>query len=387
MDAKLAARLKTICANVNKEVPGAGATWLANTDKFDFNRFSSQIPSLDEVLGGGWPLGKIVEIFGAPSTGKTTLCYHAISEFQRSFPSEPIAWIDSEASIDPPYAQKIGVDIEPLIIQTPDTGEQAFNTIRHLLKNGVKMIVVDSVAALVPEAERAKAFGEKTMGEAARLMSIALKQLTMDVFNAGAILMFTNQTRDKIGVMYGEKSTTPGGKALGFYASIRLELRPLGFEKEGEKVVCTKIKATGKKNKTAAPCKFTEYTITFGLGVDGIVDTLNTAIDYGIVEKAGAWFSYNGAKIGCGKAAALEHFKKGGDTLFGELKAAVDAAKLTGKVIKPIAVAAKVKKPKVATKQDAEESDEMPADDFNEPAGNIGEVVDVDADATEVTSV
>lgn len=375
LDPAYLARLKKICKNVNDSVKGSAMTYLGSKDTVSIKRFSSSVPSLDEALGGGWPFGRLVELYGSESCGKTTLCLHAIAQFQKDFPDEFVAWIDSEASFDAEYAMKLGVDIRPICFSTPDTGEEAVNQIRQLLKDGVKLIVIDSVAALVPAVEREKAFGERTVGETARLMSVSLKQLAVDAYKCDSIMMFTNQVRDKIGVMYGDKTTTPGGRSLRHHCSIRLELRPMGFDKEGEKTVSVKIKATTKKNKTFSPMRVSEYNITFGIGVDAIIDIFNTGVEYGLIEKSGAWYSFEDKKIGQGKAQAVLFMRDNPDE-FEKVKTQIAAIKASGKIpSQTLATTAnklgkKVKMPKLQAadkpREEIEEDGEASGDDSGE---------------------
>ncbi len=350
MDAKKLERLKKISEAVNKVVKNAGVTWLGSTDKVELKRFTTGVSSLDDATGGGWPLGRMVELYGGESTGKTTLCYHAIAEFQKAFPDEFVAWIDSEYSFDHAYSEKMGVDADSILFQQPESGEDAMNVIRHLLAQGVKLIIIDSVAALTPRRELENALGAATVGETARLMSQSLKQFAAEASKQNALLMFTNQQRDKINVSWGEKQTTPGGRALKFYSSIRVELKNMGMEKEGDIPVCLKVKAVCKKNKTFPPMREASYTITFGVGIDSVADVVNEAIAAGIVQKAGSWFSFNGAKIGQGKATALAFMRENSDS-FEEMKKLLQEAKANGKV-------KALKKPKIGPLTTPQNEDE-----------------------------
>lgn len=350
IDAKKLERLKKISESINKTVKNAGVTWLGSTDRVELKRFTSGVPSLDEAMGGGWPLGRIIELYGAESTGKTTVCYHAIAEFQKAFPDDIVAWIDSEYSFDHVYAEKVGVNADEILFQQPDSGEDAMNVIKYLLLQGVKLIIVDSVAALTPRAELEKEIGERTVGETARLMSSGLKQLVAEASKNSALIMFTNQTREKIGVMYGDKTTTPGGKALKFYASIRLELKNMGQEKENDVSVCLKVKAICKKNKTFPPSREALYTITFGVGIDSIADCFNEAVLLNVVQKSGSWFAFNGSRIGQGKATALAYMRDNKDA-GEEMKKLLQEAKASGKV-------KGIKKPKIGPLTTPDEDEE-----------------------------
>lgn len=375
IDPKKLERLKKITAAVNKTVKDAGVTFLGGGERITLKRFTSGIPGLNDALGGGWPIGRLVELYGGESTGKTTLCYHAIAEFQKLFPDEIVAWIDSEHSFEQDYADRVGVKSDEMIFQQPETGEDALEVIKQLILGGVKLIVVDSVAALTPRAEREKQFGDRTMGETARLMSTALKQLAGDASKNDAIIFFTNQTREKIGVMYGDKTTTPGGKALKFYASIRLELRNMGIEKDGDIPVNIKIKALCKKNKTFPPMRTADYTITFGVGVDAVVDVFDSAVKWGVIEKSGAWYAFNGSRLGQGKAASLDCVRNN-STLLEEIKTKYLEVKATGKPLVPVVKG--VKKPKIEPLTPSEE--EPNENDFSSEGGvelNEGDNVEV----------
>jgi recombination protein RecA len=356
MDEKRLERLKKICNQINKQVDKAGIFPLGSTEREELKRFSSGIPSLDEAIGGGWPLGRMVEIFGGESSGKSTLCYHAISEFQKAFPDEDVAYIDSEFSFDAKYAEDVGVNVDQILFQQPETGEDAFNVIDCLFKAGVKMVIVDSVAALTPRVELEKDIGEVSMGTTARLMSQGLKRLAAETSKADGFLMFTNQIRDKIGVIgWGEKTTTSGGKALPFYASIRVKLASMGTEKEGDVAICSKVKAVIKKNKTAPPLREAQFSITYGIGVDSIADLFDTALRLGIVTKAGAWYSYGAQRLGQGRAACLVLFRET-PAMLEKLKQDLLTAKQNTKNVS-------IKKPKIAEDSDSSTETEVESTD------------------------
>jgi recombination protein RecA len=259
------------------------------------------ILSLDIALGiGGLPKGRIAEIFGTEGSGKTTLALHIVAECQKQ--GGTVAFIDAEHALDPSYAQRIGVDTDNLLVSQPDTGEQALEICEMLVKSGsVDLVVIDSVAALVPRAEIDGEMGDVHVGLQARLMSQAMRKLTGSVSKTKAMIVFINQIREKIGVMFGSPLTTTGGRALKFYATIRMDVRRLGSIKQGNDVIGSKIVVKVVKNKIAPPFKNIEGEIIFGLGISRIGDLLDLAVENQIVKKSGAWFSYNDEKLGQGR--------------------------------------------------------------------------------------
>lgn len=264
--------------------------------------------SLDIALGGGLPKGRIIEIYGPESSGKTTLTLHAIAEVQRQ--GGTAAFIDAEHALDPAYAKRIGVDIENLLLSQPDNGEQALEITETLVRsNAVDLIVVDSVAALVPRAEIEGDMGDSHMGLQARLMSQALRKLTGVINKSKATVIFINQIRMKIGVMFGNPETTTGGNALKFYASVRMDIRRIGQIKQGDEVVGNRTRVKVVKNKIAPPFREAEFDIMYNKGISTAGDILDIATARGIVEKAGAWFSYNGEKISQGREAAKTYLE------------------------------------------------------------------------------
>ncbi len=256
--------------------------------------------SLDLALGaGGLPKGRIIEIFGPESSGKTTLALHAVAEAQRR--GGKAAFIDAEHALDPEYAARIGVKIKDLIISQPDNGEEALNILESLVRSGaIAVVVVDSVAALTPKAEIEGEMGQSHVGLQARLMSQALRKLTAIADKSGTIVVFINQTRMKIGVMFGNPETTPGGMALKFYASVRIDIRRIAQIKKGDESTGNRVKAKVVKNKVAPPFKIAEFDIMYGEGISYEVDVLNTAIKYEVVKKNGASFSFGDIKLGVG---------------------------------------------------------------------------------------
>ena len=259
--------------------------------------------SLDLALGGGIPRGRIVEIYGPESSGKTTLTLHAIAEVQKK--GGTAAFIDAEHALDPAYAKRIGVDIENLLLSQPDNGEQALEITETLVRSSaVDLIVVDSVAALVPRAEIEGDMGDPQMGLQARLMSQALRKLTGVISRSKTTVIFINQIRMKIGVMFGNPETTTGGNALKFYASVRMDIRRISQIKAGEAVVGNRTRVKVVKNKIAPPFREAEFDIMYNQGISIAGDVLDLAVNHGLVEKAGAWFSYNGEKVGQGREAS-----------------------------------------------------------------------------------
>lgn len=264
--------------------------------------------SLDLALGGGIPKGRVIEIYGPESSGKTTLTLHAIAEIQKQ--GGTAAFIDAEHALDPAYAKRIGVDVDNLLLSQPDNGEQALEIVETLVRsNAVDLIVVDSVAALVPRAEIEGDMGDSHMGLQARLMSQALRKLTGIISRSKATVIFINQIRMKIGVMFGNPETTTGGNALKFYASVRMDIRRIAQIKQGENVVGNRTRVKVVKNKIAPPFREAEFDIMYNQGISKSGDILDIATARDIVEKSGAWFSYNGEKIAQGREAAKTYLE------------------------------------------------------------------------------
>ena len=266
--------------------------------------------SLDAALGvGGLPRGRVVEIFGPESSGKTTLALHAVAESQKK--GGIAAFIDAEHALDTTYARKLGVNCDDLLVSQPDTGEQALEIADMLIRSGaIDIIVIDSVAALVPRAEIEGEMGDSHMGLQARLMSQALRKLTGTIGKTGTTLIFINQIRMKIGVMFGNPETTTGGNALKFYASIRLDIRRTAAIKEGQDVVGSRTRVRVVKNKLAPPFKEAEFDIMYGEGISLSGDLIDTGVTLGLIEKSGAWYSYGGQRIGQGRQNAKTFFKE-----------------------------------------------------------------------------
>lgn len=265
--------------------------------------------SLDLALGGGYPKGRIIEIYGPESSGKTTLTLHAIAEIQQQ--GGTAAFIDAEHALDPAYAKRLGVDTENLLVSQPDNGEQALEIAETLVRsNAVDLVVVDSVAALTPQAEIDGDMGDSHMGLQARLMSQALRKLTGIINKSKTTVIFINQIRMKIGVMFGNPETTTGGNALKFYASQRIDIRRIGQIKEGENIVGNRTKVKVVKNKIAPPFRVTEFDIMYNQGISKTGDVLDLAVQHGIVGKSGAWFDYADAKIGQGREQTKKYLKE-----------------------------------------------------------------------------
>lgn len=265
--------------------------------------------TLDFALGvGGLPKGRIVEVYGPESSGKTTLALHAIAEAQKQ--GGIAAFVDAEHAFDQMYARKLGIDVKSLLISQPESGEQALSIVETLVRSGaVDIIVIDSVAALVPQAELEGEMGDSQMGLQARLMSQALRKLTGAISKTSCVAVFINQLRDKIGIMYGSPETTTGGKALKFYASVRLDIRKIAQIKDGTEIIGNRTKVKVVKNKVAPPFKSVEFDIVYGKGISKIGELIDLAVEFGIVKKSGAWFSYETERLGQGREAVKTNLK------------------------------------------------------------------------------
>ena len=301
--------LKLAIAQITKQFGDGSIMKLGETPKMDVELLPSGSLSLDLALGGGWPKGRIIEIYGPESSGKTTLALHAIAEIQKQ--GGQAAFIDAEHALDPAYAKKIGVNTADLLISQPDNGEQALEICETLVRsNAVDLIVVDSVAALVPQAEIDGDMGDAQMGLQARLMSQAMRKLTGIISKSRATVIFINQIRMKIGVMFGNPETTTGGNALKFYASVRVDIRRIGQIKEGDNISGNRTKIKVVKNKIAAPFRTAEFDIMYNEGISKAGDVLDLGVTYGVLEKAGAFIKYNGETLGQGREAVKKLFRE-----------------------------------------------------------------------------
>jgi recombination protein RecA len=322
--------LKLAMDKIDKDFGAGSIMILGEKPKRNIKGVSSGSLGLDYALGiGGFPKGRVIEIYGPESSGKTTLAMHLICEAQKI--GGTCAIVDAEHAFDSEYATKLGIDVNKLLISQPDYGEQALEIVDRLVTTGkVNVVVVDSVAALVPKSELEGEMGDSKMGVHARLMSQALRKLTGVVSKTGTIVIFINQLRDKIGVMFGNPETTTGGNALKFYASVRLDIRRISQIKDGDEVIASRVKVKVVKNKVAAPFKNTEFDIRFGEGIDKYGEIVDIASSLDIINKNGSWYSYNGDKLGQGRESVRMLFKDNED-LFQEIK------KLTrDKLFKPL---------------------------------------------------
>lgn len=315
--------LKLAIAQITKQFGDGSIMKLGENHNVNIELIKSGSLSLDLALGGGYPKGRIIEIYGPESSGKTTLALHAIAEVQKT--GGQAAFIDAEHALDPSYAEKIGVQIDNLLISQPDNGEQALEICETLVRsNAVDLIVVDSVAALTPKAEIDGDMGDAQMGLQARLMSQAMRKLTAIISKSKATVIFINQIRMKLGVMFGNPETTTGGNALKFYASVRVDIRRIGQIKNGEDIIGNRTKIKVVKNKIAAPFRTAEFDIMYNEGISKTGDVLDLAVQYGVLDKAGAFLKYNGETIGQGREAVKRLFKENSE-LFAEIEEKVRA--------------------------------------------------------------
>lgn len=315
MNADRGKAIEAALANIEKKFGKGSIMRLGERDVSDVPAISTTSLSLDAAVGvGGVPRGRIVEIYGPESSGKTTLALHIVAEAQKA--GGVAAYIDAEHAMDADYAGKLGVDIDQLLISQPDSGEQALEIAEALVRsNGVDVIVVDSVAALVPRAELDGEMGDSLPGLQARLMSQALRKLTAIVSQSNTCFIFINQIREKIGVMFGNPETTTGGRALKFYSSLRLDIRRIGAIKDGDRVVGNRTKVKVAKNKVAPPFRECEFDIMYGEGISREGDLLDLAVVQRVIEKSGAWFSYKGDRLGQGRENAKQSLKENKELL------------------------------------------------------------------------
>jgi recombination protein RecA len=338
MDANKEKALQAALGQIERQFGKGTVMRMGDREHVAIPAISTGSLGLDVALGiGGLPKGRIVEIYGPESSGKTTLTLQVIAEAQRA--GGNCAFIDAEHALDPIYAEKLGVNVDDLIISQPDTGEQALEVSDMLVRSGaVDVLVVDSVAALTPKAEIEGEMGDHHVGLQARLMSQALRKITGNIKNANCLVIFINQIRMKIGVMFGSPETTTGGNALKFYSSVRLDIRRIGAVKDGDEVTGSETRVKVVKNKVAPPFKQAEFQILYGQGINALGEIIDAGVKLGMVDKAGSWYSYNGDKIGQGKNNVAKFLQENPD-IAKELEGRV-RAELLGTDDKPTEVPA-----------------------------------------------
>jgi len=326
--------LSAALGQIEKQFGKGAIMRLGDNQAHDIEAISTGSLSIDIALGiGGLPCGRVVEIYGPESSGKTTLTLQVIAEAQKK--GKTCAFVDAEHALDPIYAGKLGVNIDDLLVSQPDTGEQALEICDMLVRSGaVDVVIIDSVAALTPKAEIEGEMGDSHVGLQARLMSQALRKLTANIKKSNTLCIFINQIRMKIGVMFGNPETTTGGNALKFYASVRLDIRRIGAVKEGDEVVGNETRVKVVKNKVAPPFKQAEFMIRYGEGISKEAELIDLGVKQKLVDKAGAWYSYNGDRIGQGKANVMNFLKENPD-IANEIEAKIRAELLATKSVKP----------------------------------------------------
>ncbi len=310
MDANKEKALAAALSQIDRQFGKGTVMRMGDKERIAIPSVSTGSLGLDVALGiGGLPKGRIVEIYGPESSGKTTLTLQVIAEAQKK--GGTCAFIDAEHALDPIYAEKLGVNVDDLIVSQPDTGEQALEVADMLVRSGaVDVLVVDSVAALTPKAEIEGEMGDHHVGLQARLMSQALRKITGNIKNANCLAIFINQIRMKIGVMFGNPETTTGGNALKFYSSVRLDIRRIGAVKDGDEVVGSETRVKVVKNKVAPPFKQAEFQILYGTGINRLGEVIDYGVKLGLVDKAGAWYSCDGEKIGQGKQNSIQYLRE-----------------------------------------------------------------------------
>jgi recombination protein RecA len=314
--------LETALSQIEKAYGKGSIMRMGQQESLEIEAISTGSIGLDLALGiGGLPKGRVIEIFGPESSGKTTLTLHAIAECQKT--GGVCAFIDAEHALDPIYARKLGVDVDALIVSQPDSGEQALEIADTLVRSGaIDLLVIDSVAALVPKAELDGEMGDSHMGLQARLMSQALRKLTSNISRTNCMVIFINQIRQKIGVMFGNPETTTGGNALKFYASVRLDIRRIGAIKDKEDVIGNQTRVKIVKNKVAPPFKVVDFDILYGEGISRYGELIDLGVKAGIIDKAGSWFSYDSQRIGQGKEN-VRLFLKNNQAMAKEIRAKI----------------------------------------------------------------
>ena len=314
MDDNKSKALTAAVGQIEKQFGKGAIMRLGDNQAMDIEAISTGSLTIDIALGiGGLPCGRVVEIYGPESSGKTTLTLQVIAEAQKN--GKTCAFVDAEHALDPVYAEKLGVNIDELLVSQPDTGEQALEICDMLVRSGaVDVVIVDSVAALTPKAEIEGDMGDSHVGLQARLMSQALRKLTANIKRSNTLCIFINQIRMKIGVMFGNPETTTGGNALKFYSSVRLDIRRIGAVKEGDEVVGNETRVKVVKNKVAPPFKQAEFMIRYGEGISKEAELIDLGVKQKLVDKAGAWYSYKGDRIGQGKANVMKYLKEHPET-------------------------------------------------------------------------
>ena len=322
--------LNAVMEKIEKDFGKGSIMRMSSAEVADVQVIPTGSITLDMALGvGGYPKGRVIEIYGPESSGKTTLAIHAIAEAQKA--GGIAAFIDAEHAFDSSYAQQLGVDVDNLLISQPDNGEQALEIADSLIRSSaIDIIVIDSVAALTPKAEIEGEMGDAKMGLQARLMSQALRKLTSSISKTKTVCIFINQLRDKIGVVYGNPETTTGGNALKFYASVRIDIRGVSVIKDGEEQLGSRTRVKVVKNKVAPPFKKAEFDIMFGEGISKIGEIIDLGVDYGIIKKSGSWFSYGDRKIGQGRDSVKELLKND-EALRNEVEAKVREAMIAAR--------------------------------------------------------
>lgn len=313
MDSNKEKALEAALSQIERQFGKGTVMRMGDKEQVQIPSISTGSLGLDVALGiGGLPRGRIVEIYGPESSGKTTLTLQVIAEAQKA--GGTCAFVDAEHALDPIYAEKLGVNVDDLIVSQPDTGEQALEVTDMLVRsNAVDVLVIDSVAALTPKAEIEGEMGDHHVGLQARLMSQALRKITGNIKNANCLVIFINQIRMKIGVMFGNPETTTGGNALKFYSSVRLDIRRIGAVKDGDEVIGNETRVKVVKNKVAPPFKQTEFQILYGAGINRLGEVIDYGVKLGLIEKSGAWYSYQGDKIGQGKNNVVKFLQENSD--------------------------------------------------------------------------